>query len=1037
LLIEKLHQSLSVKLMALVGTAMVLMIILLTFVNVSNLSSIVKPLIVKNLNNALSNTVADLHRSMLQTAEDVQIIKSHNALNNFLDYEMFKDEQGMNNEIVELEPFVTALSASKPQYTDIEILTLSGSILKVSNGLVAESSVNSGFDLDDNVSETKVFKLGERIFYRHSAIFKVEQNLPDSPSSAVKIVIQNDVTPSLKRIINNLQDLNIHLNIKAGSQEVISNISDADMASTEWLLAKDSHSIKNIEVLVGMTSQDAYILLREISNSAFFMALSLIVVSVLSLYLTIKKVVAAPLTDINQFIQDKILSQKSIQQRYQTSSKDEIGVFAEGLNEMLEQLASREQALSSSEKRLSLALKGSGEGMWQYHIEDQKLYLDGLSCELFGFDMPESTFDIEVFADNILSDEKNRLVSYCNSFNNDEAQAFELVFQYRAPKGKLWLQMRGELQGACDSVISPVIIGTFRDITLAREADAQIRLYATAFESSGSAILILDKNLKVLAANRAHKQITGFSFKEIVGKQPEFTSNPAGSSLNYAEFLLNMNTRGNWSGELIGKRKNGGSFIQDINVDAVYADVSDQQRLTHYVCVFSDVTQKKKSEKDLWTMANFDMLTRLPNRAYFHKELEKFILNATHSGGYFTLLFLDLDRFKHVNDTLGHEVGDRVLIEVANKLIQSLRKNDFVARIGGDEFVVILEDVHDGGVIKQINDKVFAHFIDGFVIDDKDTGVGLSIGVATFPKDSTNSDDLLHCADLAMYHAKNHGKNGSSVFTPLMSEHINRRNLIEFELRKALENNELTLFYQPQISLNHGSISSFEALTRWRHETLGEIFPDEFIAIAEESELIVTLGRRALENACAFVKTLHDAGFMHISVAVNVSAKQFTLSDIVSDVATALDKAKIEASALELELTESIIVSNPEEMLATLINIKALGVRLSIDDFGTGYSSLSYLSRFPLDVLKIDKSFIKQLGHNRRGTAITQSVIAIAKSLDLDVVAEGVETVEQHQHLVELGVELVQGFLFSRPISAEDAMELLINNKNFITKQSK
>jgi diguanylate cyclase (GGDEF)-like protein/PAS domain S-box-containing protein len=1032
LLIEKIHQSLSAKLMALVGAAMVLMIIVLTLINVNTMSSIVKPLIMKNLNNALSNTVADLHRSMIQTAEDVKIIKSHNALSNYLDFEVFNDAQGMNREIVELEPFVTALSASKPQYTDIEILTLSGSILKVRDGLVAESST-AKFKANDKISQSHLFRIEDRIIYRRSAIFYAEQDVFDDLSSAVKIVIQNDITPGLNRIINNLQGLNIQLNINALDYEVVHNISDADFASGEWLFASDPNSLEGVDVTVGITKQNAYILMREISRSAFFMAFSLIVVSVLTLYLTTKRVVANPLKDISQFIRKEILSQKSIQQKYPNSSKDEIGVFAEGLNEMLGQLANRELALTESEKRLNLALKGSGEGMWQYQIASQELYLDGLSCELFGFDMTESTVAIETFAIQILSEEKDSLVSYCNSFSNEHTQPFEMVFLYLAPKGKIWLQMRGELQQSNDSAGSEFIIGTFRDITSAREADAQIRLYATAFESSGSAILILDKHLNVLAANRAHQQITGFSFNDIAGKQPEFADNPAGSSLNYSEFLLNINTRGNWSGELIGKRKNGETFIQDINIDAVYADASDQKLLTHYVCAFSDVTQKKKSEKDLWTMANFDMLTRLPNRAYFHKELERFILNATHLETSFTLLFLDLDRFKQVNDTLGHEIGDRVLIEVANKLIQSLRKNDFVARIGGDEFAILLEDVSDGVTIKQINEKILAHFVDGLVIDDKDTGVGLSIGVATFPNDSINSDDLLHCADLAMYHAKNNGKNGSSVFTTSMSEHVNRRNSIEKELRKALANNELTLSYQPKISLNTGMVNSFEALTRWRHKTLGDVSPDEFIAIAEESELIVTLGRRALENACAFVKTLHEAGFMHISVAVNVSAKQFTLSDIVSDIATALDKAKLEACALELELTESIIVSNPEEMLATLNNIKALGVRLSIDDFGTGYSSLSYLSRFPLDVLKIDKSFINQLGRNRRGTAITQSVIAIAKSLDLDVVAEGVETLEQHQQLIEMGVELVQGFLYSRPISAEDAMQLLIDKKNFIT----
>lgn len=444
-----------------------------------------------------------------------------------------------------------------------------------------------------------------------------------------------------------------------------------------------------------------------------------------------------------------------------------------------------------------------------------------------------------------------------------------------------------------------------------------------------------------------------------------------------------------------------------------------------------DITKEKKDKENLWMLANHDILTGLPNRGLFIKKLNEAIHNSSRTHSIVALLFLDLDKFKHVNDTQGHEAGDKLLKKVASFLSHLIDKDDTVARFGGDEFAIILNNAVDIKFIDRIAEKLIKPFNEGFCINKKNTGVGASVGIGLFPDHANTAEELLRCADMAMYHAKTDGYNKVRFYEVTMRDQLHRKNLLEQSLRQALNDNndELVLYYQPRVEIKTGKIVSFEALSRWSLPELGAIPPSEFIAIAEESELIVKLGKNSLEQACKQLKLWHQAGFPDLRVAVNVSPIQFLRSNVPVDVLKILKKTDLEPRYLELELTENLIVNNPEKTIAMLSTLKAMGVRLSIDDFGTGYSSLSYLSQFPLDILKIDKSFIQQMNQTKKGSALTQSVIAIAHSLELEVIAEGVETKEQLEQLQELQCEYVQGYYFSKPIPAHEIDALLKSNQ--------
>ncbi|MGJ9419877.1 EAL domain-containing protein [Massilia sp. CMS3.1] len=449
----------------------------------------------------------------------------------------------------------------------------------------------------------------------------------------------------------------------------------------------------------------------------------------------------------------------------------------------------------------------------------------------------------------------------------------------------------------------------------------------------------------------------------------------------------------------------------------------------------SDITERKLTEQRVHHVAQHDALTGLPNRSLLHDRLGQAVAYAARSGNPVWVMLIDLDRFKFVNDSMGHKAGDVLLMTVAARLRASLRDADTVARLSGDEFVVIASESGDQQLTPEVVGRVMSAVAQPVMLGTKEFFVTCSIGVAVYPSESTDADTLIEHADIAMYRAKKLGRNNFQFYTPAMNEESLERVRIESALRNAVERDEFVLYYQPQVDIKTGKICGMEALIRWQHPELGMVPPGRFISIAEETGMIVAIGAWVLRTACAQNKAWQDAGFDKLRVAVNLSARQFGAADLIENLAAVLHDTGLEPKYLEIELTESLFMSDITPAVELLHRMKALGVNLSIDDFGTGYSSLSYLSRFPIDVLKIDRSFVADITRDANDEAIVTSIIALAHNLKLAVIAEGVETGEQLDYLRRHGCDEMQGYYFSKPLPAHEFEQLLIGGRGLAPEE--
>jgi diguanylate cyclase (GGDEF)-like protein/PAS domain S-box-containing protein len=1034
-------RSIAVKVVIFVGTAIISLVALQTYININQMDQKLNPLVIKDLQRSLNSSNNIFNVIAKQTREDAQIIGSHNALTNYIDYAMLDDATGMNEEVVNLEIFLRSLTSFKTQYNNIEIITDKGSIIHLVEGKVAEPSddyhqILQLFDTKKIISiiDKKIieyayfFEKNKQVFFTLFYSFQNDNTFIDGDDSRIIICITNNITSETSALVNSLQSDNILLSLKSNKDFILGlpeNINEPSL----WLERKLINNNIDLQLSVYKEKKHAFLLITDMENASFMLAIGSILVISISLLLTSRFVISAPLKSIINFINNDVLQKNNLKKRYNTDSLDEIGVFSLGLNNMLDQIQERESDLINSEERLALALWGGGEGMWELDFTNRIVYLDSGSCQILGLGSKPIKKAFDEFYLMIHHDDRAEIQQYFNEYITTDNKLFEAEFKLVPHKAHfLWIQLKGKLNKNNDA---PGVTGTLRDITEEVRAEQEIQLYATVFNSSNDAITILDTDFHILAVNKAFSIITGYSFEDVAKNLPAFIQESDGA-FSEQNVELQIYDKGYWHGEIVGKRKNNDIYVKDIDLNPVYGK---DKVLTHYVCVFSDITEKKKSEKELWTMANYDILTKLPNRGYFRETLELAILNSTKANGLVALLFIDLDKFKQVNDTLGHDAGDELLNKVALLLSKSIRKKDTVARLGGDEFAIILEGVNSKENVESIAKKIIAEFTKGITVQENTTGVGASIGISFYPNDAKSTELLVHCADTAMYSAKTTGGNLYHFYHPTMDDHVNRRNQIEQELIKALKENSLSLYYQPQLDINTGKVVSFEALSRWFHPELGFICPDEFIPIAEETGLIAELGLNVFNQACKQLKIWHQQGYSDIRMAINISPKQFLLTDIHIDIAHSIKYHKIEAKYLELELTESLIIEDPKKIISMLNTLKSIGVRLSIDDFGTGYSSLSYLSKFPLDLLKIDKSFVQQAGKDKRGLALTKAIIGIAQSLDLEVIAEGVETVEQLNMLKKLGCNYMQGYYYSAAIPSKEADLLLGRHLNLFNKK--
>jgi diguanylate cyclase (GGDEF)-like protein/PAS domain S-box-containing protein len=550
-----------------------------------------------------------------------------------------------------------------------------------------------------------------------------------------------------------------------------------------------------------------------------------------------------------------------------------------------------------------------------------------------------------------------------------------------------------------------------------RRAEQAQRLAATVFSASTSAICITDADERIVAANPALTTITGYAQGEVIGETPRLFSAARQSDDPALDSWARIAAYGVWQGEVRQRRKNGEIFPAWLTITAVK---NADARVTHYTGSFDDISERKQSEAHIHFLAHHDALTRLPNRLLLEDRIRRALAKSRRDGTYTAVLFLDLDRFKLINDTLGHGTGDQLLTRVAARLSRVLRETETVARLGGDEFIIVIPDVADVESVALVAEKVLAVVAEPELIDKRPLHVTPSIGISIYPQDGADVHSLLRSADTAMYHAKERGRNNFQFFTEDMNQAVLERVSIENDLRIAIVRGEFELFYQPQVDSRSGEITGMEALIRWHHPQRGLVAPNRFIPIAEETGLIVPIGEWVLREACRQAKRWHDAGQSGLRISVNLSARQLQQGDLGEQIAAILAASNLQPQTLELELTESLLMDDPLTAVKLLHALTALGVRIAIDDFGTGYSSLAYLKRFPVSRLKIDRSFVRDLSTDANDAAIVQAVVAMAESLKMEVIAEGVETVEQLRFLAAHGCFAVQGFLFSRPLPATE-----------------
>jgi len=562
-------------------------------------------------------------------------------------------------------------------------------------------------------------------------------------------------------------------------------------------------------------------------------------------------------------------------------------------------------------------------------------------------------------------------------------------------------------------------IWVYADVTERKEAEEKLRLSATVLEHIGDAVMVVDAGGTIVAVNPAFTQITGYTESEALGHDLGLTRSSRHDDTPGARLWQELVDSGYWRGELWCVRKNGEEFLEELTLTAV-RDAAGT--VTHYVGVFSDITQLKQSQDKLDHMAHHDPLTQLPNRSLFNDRLQHAIDRAGRAGEQLALLFIDLDRFKNVNDTLGHHVGDELLKQVARALASHLREGDTLARLGGDEFVVLLEDIDGQYGASLVAQKLVEMFEQPFLVAGHELFVTCSAGISLYPTDAADLNILIRNADVAMYQAKARGRNGYRFYAPEMSGEGVARLHLETYLRRSIEKDEIFLHYQPQVEIDTGRLTGVEALVRWNHPELGLVPPFRFIPLAEDTGFINQLGQWVLHEACRQMVRWQEAGLDVPKIAVNLSVRQFERGTIVGMVGEILRETGLAPHRLQLEVTESVIM-NTGDALAFINDLHAIGVSLAIDDFGTGYSSLAYLKQMPVQTLKIDRSFIKDISTDANDEAIVIAIIQLGKSMNLSVIAEGVETAQQAAFLARHGCNLAQGYYYSRPVTPDDILQ--------------
>jgi len=612
----------------------------------------------------------------------------------------------------------------------------------------------------------------------------------------------------------------------------------------------------------------------------------------------------------------------------------------------------------------------------------------------------------------------NRCISVDNAYKYQYVESLSL-----ANGSYLWLEMNNiPLRDSQGQVIGA--LGSFEDITERKQVEEKLRQWFKVLENSAEAIVITDAKSHILQVNKAFTQITGYQESDVLGERTSILGSGKHDRHFYNKMWQSINKLGYWEGEIWNRRKNGEIYPEWLHISVIKDEIED--KVTNYLAIFSDLSLRKQTEQRLAYLAHYDDLTGLPNRTLFYERVSRALYHAQQRHCLAAVMFLDLDGFKYVNDTWGHPIGDLLLQQVAHRLMERQCFTDTVARLGGDDFTFVLENITNRQEVEQFAQHILKMMQTPFELNGHETFISASIGISLYPKDGEEVETLLKHADVAMYGAKESGKNTYQFFTAHQNKTIANRLIIETQLRYALERNEFVLYYQPQLHLATGRIVGAEVLLRWQHPEKGLVLPYAFIPLAEETGLIVQIGEWVLHQTCRQQQYWCQNGGPMIRLSVNLSSRQFKEDDLIKTVVNILDETNLEPSLLELEITESLLIQDIDLTTKILYKLKEIGIQLAIDDFGTGYSSLSYLKRFPADKLKIDQSFVRDIPEDEDDMHITQAIIALAHSLRMTVVAEGVETLSQQAFLESSKCDEIQGYLISRPVPEKAFLQLLI-----------
>ncbi len=678
-------------------------------------------------------------------------------------------------------------------------------------------------------------------------------------------------------------------------------------------------------------------------------------------------------------------------------------------------------AVQESEERLKLSLWGSGYEFWDWNIETQEV---SRSNEFKKIEILHTSLskDLHQLASYIHPNDLQMVRESLLNHIAGKTRHFEMCYRIMDENnGWRWIQDRGKVVAVNTRGSALRMSGTQRDITDRKEKDEQFEMLGQAFKSTSDGVWIRDHEWRLIECNPAYERITGFSLLEKKGEVLWYPKLQHQSENMIQRIRDSIDEKGSWQGEVWAERKDNEPFPQKLTIDTLH---DDKGRVRYYVGVFSDNTFHKRAEEEFRKLANYDVLTGLPNRACLYDRLNQTIEKTKRDNGRFALFLIDVDNFKRINDSLGHNVGDILIRQVASRLVSYNKEGDTVARIGGDEFVIVLENVKSSSSVAAFSELLLKELNQPIFVKGQQLKLNFSIGVTLAPDDAIVAERLMRNADTAMYEAKKLVDNSYRFYSIEFNERAKKRLVLENALRKSIEEETFELYYQPKVDLNTGRVDGVEALARWTHKELGFVSPEEFIPLAEDTGLIIPLGRQLLRLAAKQTKSWVDQGIMRGRTSVNLSAHQFWNQNLVAEITEIMREVDLDTKYLELEITESACMQELDETINQMNTLQELGISLALDDFGTGYSSLSQLKALPLHTLKVDKSFVDNIETNKQDEKVVKAIIDIAKSMEMDVVIEGVESRTQCEYLWKKRAYIVQGYYFSRPVRPSSMPEL-------------